>query len=505
MKSALSVAVSRSEITAMTLTLTELQRVTGELNERALGGFVQKIRQPSVRAVMLQVRVPGETHHIYLCADAGLARVHLLALPPPNPPAPPQFCMVLRKHLLGGAIRSVELVSGDRIVKFGIEGKDKNGAPTRRSLVLELVPGFENIILIDENDTIIAAVQHAESKEGRRIAPHERYIPPPAIQPGAAAGEDRFEEPLRAQKLATYSAAIERAYAAQDESARSEELRRQLATALSKREKRAKRRLGKIEKDFEATGQSDTLRLKGELLKANLHLVRRGQASVELEDTITQSGEIITVALDAARSPQDNMQRMFKRARKLKAGRAIIKGRLADARAEVAELSELKSELEIAGSLDALQKLREKMPKGAAIGRKRRPEEVRSKPRQFISADGQTILVGRSPRQNDELTRSALGNDMWLHVQQYTGSHVIIKMPKGKPLLKETLLDAAHLAMHFSKLRDADRAPIDYTFRKYVKKPRNAVPGYVTFSQQKTIMLVPDKKRLARLLSGKRE
>ena len=489
----------------MTLSLAELQRVTGELNERALGGFIQKIRQPSGRAVVLQVRVPGETHHIYLCADAGLARVHLLTVSPPNPPTPLQFCMVLRKHLLGGAIRSVELVSGDRVVKVGIEGKDKNGAAIRRSLVLELVPGFENIILLDENDTIIAAVQHAESKEGRRIAPREQYVSPPAIQAGPAAGEDRFEEPLRAQKLATYSAAIELAYAAQDESVRSQGLQRQLSAALSKLDKRARRRLGKIEKDFEATGQSDVLRLKGELLKASLHLVRKGQTSAELEDTIGRSGGTITIELDPARSPQENMQRMFKRARKLKAGRAIIEGRLADTREEVAELAELKSELEIAGSLDALQRLREKMPRRAAIGKRRRPEEVRSKPRQFISADGQTILVGRSPRQNDELTRSALGNDMWLHVQHYTGSHVIIKMGKGKQLLKETLLDAAHLAMHFSKLRDARKAPIDYTFRKYVKKPRNAAPGYVTYSQQKTIMLVPDKKRLARVLGEKRQ
>ena len=54
--------------------------------------------------------------------------------------------------------------------------------------------------------------------------------------------------------------------------------------------------------------------------------------------------------------------------------------------------------------------------------------------------------------------------------------------------------------MHFSKLRDADKAPIDYAYRKHVKKPRHSVPGYVTYSQQKTMMLVPDKRRLARLL-----
>ena len=491
----------KAENIVMTLTLTELERVVAELNETVLGGHIQKVGQPSERGIVLQVRAPGETHHVYLCADPGLARVHLLSLPPRNPPTPPQFCMVLRKHLVGGAIESIELLWRDRVVKFNIRGKDEQGSATARGLVIEIVPGFENIILLDEHGMIVEALRRAVSKGGRRIVPREAYGPPPAVEAGAAAAEDHFEEPLRELKLATYSAAVEQAYAEQDESVRAENIRREVSAALSKVEKRAKRRAGKIEKDFEATGQSDLMRLKGELLKANLHSVRKGQTSVDLPDTIGGSGETISIHLDPALSPQDNMRKYFRRAKKLRGGRAIIESRLSETRAQLALLAELRRRLDEAEGLDELQKLREELPSAVPrVVRKGRPQEVRTKPREFTSADGQTILVGRNPRQNDQLTLRASGSDMWLHVQHYPGSHVIIKMEKGRPLLKETLLDAAHLAMHFSKLRDADKAPIDYAYRKYVKKPRHSVPGYVTYSQQKTMMLVPDKRRLARLL-----
>jgi len=489
----------------MTLTLTELERVVAELNETILGGRIQKVGQPSERGIVLRVRAPGQTHHVYLCAEPGLARVHLVSLPPRNPPTPPQFCMVLRKHLVGGAIESIELLWRDRVVKFNICGKDEQGTPTARGLVIEIVPGFENIILLDEQGTIIEALQRAVSKRGRRIAPREAYGPPPAIEASAGAARDRFEEPRRKLELATYSAAVEQAYAEQDESARAENIRRELSAALSKAENRARRRAGKIEKDFKATSRSDLMRLKGELLKANLHAVRKGQTSVELPDTTGESGRRISIELDPALSPQENMRKYFRRAKKLRDGRAIIESRLREARRQLADLAGLRRRLAEAEGLDELRKLREELPDTAAAAiRKGKPQETRTKPREFVSADGQTILVGRNPRQNDELTLRASGGDMWLHVQHYPGSHVIIKMEKGRPLLKETLLDAAHLAMHFSKLRDADKAPVDYTYRKYVKKPRHAAPGYVTYSQQKTMMLVPDKRRLARLLGGER-
>ena len=482
----------------MTLTLAELQHAAAELNELLAGGRIQKIHQPSDHAIVLVVRKPGQTHLAYLSADAQLARVHLATAAPPNPPEPPQFCKLLRKHLLGGVIRSVQTRCDDRIAELNVENQDQNGAAVSRTLLVEIIPGFENIILLNEAGTIIDALQHAESRDGRRIAPRAEWQPPPRAADAEAAGHDRFAESVREQQFETYSAAIEQAYSHQDNTVRTENLRRGMLTALGKNEKRTKRRLAKIEQDFEATARSDEFSHVGELLKANLHALRKGDATAEVIDYAT--GRPVQIELDPKLSPKENMQRYFKRARKLSDGRSIISERLGQARREADRLAQLHRQIESAGTFDELAALRNFLPTASRQVSPRRREEMRAQPRQFTSADGLTILVGRNPRQNDDLTMHAAGNDLWVHVQHYPGSHVIVKMPKDKPLLKETLLDAAHLAMHFSKLKDSDKAPIDYTLRKYVRKPRGASPGYVTYSQQKTIMLVPDRRRLNRLL-----
>jgi len=488
----------------VTLSLTELKHVVAELAETVRGAHVQKVHQPSGRSIILQVRKPGATHQLYLGVQPGLARVHLLSRSLPNPPAPPTFCMALRKHTIPGTIESVEVLSDDRIVKLAISRRADDGAPGQCGLIVELVPGSENIILVDAADQIVAALEHTTSKDGRVIAPRRPYVlpsQPPAPSASAERGsEDRFARAMSKGEFGSYSAAIEAAYAAEDIETQSAELRRSLQTVLGRNEKRLARRLEKIQKDFDATGTADELARKGEMLKANLGLLRRGMASIEVLDS--DAGKATEIELDPTLMPLENMQRYFKRARKLRAGRDRIKERLDDTRSELAALADLRSRLARAADPDELRTIGEALRTGgyAAPAPAERPKEVRSQPRKFVSADGITILVGRNPAQNDELTLHAAGNDWWLHVQQYPGSHVIIKSEKDKPLMKETLLDAAHLAMHFSQLRDAGKAIIDYTQRKHIKKPRGFPPGRVTYSQQKTIVLVPDKRRLERLL-----
>jgi len=493
----------------MTLTLAELSRVVEELNESVRNANIQKVHQPAESAIVLQARVPGETHHIYLCAEYRQARVHLLALPPKNPPEPPAFCRSLRKHLIGSIIESAEIVSNDRVARFNCRLR-RDDQMTKLSLILELIPGTENIILTREDDTIIAALRHVTLKDGRAIRPRHRYEPPAQVsaqdverdagQLAAQDRTDRFEETVREKKLATYSAAIEQAYAGTDEAARTAQLQRELESLLNKLQKKLRRRLEKIRGDYEATSHADRYQRMGEALKANLHAIPRGSKQIELPDP-ENPVNTLAVEIDPSIPPIQNMKNYFKRARKLRGGRKIIAERLADTESELEELSRLAERVGDAAGLAQLEQLSAELERRGI--RRRQPgkrEEVKSKPREFISADGQTILVGRNPRQNDELTLHASGNDYWLHVQHYPGSHVIIKMEKDKPLQKETLLDAAHLAMHFSKLRDASKAPIDYTRRQDVKKPRNSPPGRVTYSQQKTFMLVPDAKRLERLL-----
>src|SRR5690606_29239104 len=117
---------------------------------------------------------------------------------------------------------------------------------------------------------------------------------------------------------------------------------------------------------------------------------------------------------------------------------------------------------------------------------------------QFVSSDGLKIWVGRNNRQNDMLTmHRAKPDDMWFHVRQMPGAHVIVQTGGLTPLPEQTLLEAAHLAAYYSSARSSSRVPVDYTLRKHVRKPKSARPGMVIYDNQRTVYVTPDASALA--------
>ena len=105
------------------------------------------------------------------------------------------------------------------------------------------------------------------------------------------------------------------------------------------------------------------------------------------------------------------------------------------------------------------------------------------------TSSGTVVWVGKNNLQNDKLTlKLAAANDLWLHVKNAPGSHVILRVSeKGGEYTAEELLEAAKIAAAHSSLSEAHRADVDFTRAKYVKKPSGAKPGMVIYVNQKTI------------------
>ena len=99
--------------------------------------------------------------------------------------------------------------------------------------------------------------------------------------------------------------------------------------------------------------------------------------------------------------------------------------------------------------------------------------------------------MGKNSLQNDRLTQAARGDEMWLHAKDMPGSHVIIRAEGEIPL--NTLKQAAQLAAWFSKGQRSSTVPVDYTRRKYVKKPSGAAPGKVIYTHQKTTFITVEE------------
>jgi predicted ribosome quality control (RQC) complex YloA/Tae2 family protein len=235
------------------------------------------------------------------------------------------------------------------------------------------------------------------------------------------------------------------------------------------------------------------LRLQGELLTAYFHLIPAGASEVQVPD-YSQDGQLVSIPLDPRLSPSANIQRIFKRYHKAKASRRHSEEQLAGILAEKAYLEEVLLQIEQADSPALLREIeRELMGTGYLEQRTTRQKERKTAspgPDRYLSPDGITILVGRNNRQNDELTFHLTGpNHLWLHARGTPGSHVAI-MAEGE-IPHHTLVLAAQLAAYFSAQRTSPKAEVDYTLRKYVRKPKGAKPGFVHYERARTIIVDP--------------
>ena len=156
-----------------------LSGVVKELRESILGLRIEKVQQPARDQVILTLR---GNKKLLLCAGASQARVHLTGLARENPAAPPMFCMLLRKHLVGGRLAAIEQPALERAVIFTLDIVDELGEPGRRKLVAECMGRYSNLILLDGQDRIIDCLRRVdmEMSEKRQVLPGLFYHLPPA-------------------------------------------------------------------------------------------------------------------------------------------------------------------------------------------------------------------------------------------------------------------------------------------------------------------------------------
>ncbi|HED64362.1 MAG TPA: DUF814 domain-containing protein, partial [Planctomycetes bacterium] len=281
---------------------------------------------------------------------------------------------------------------------------------------------------------------------------------------------------------------------------------RALAQRLERRLRGARDRLAGLERRMEACAQAERIRMDAELLLAHLGEVRRGMTSIELEDAFQPDGPPRTIELDPGLSPRRNVERLFSRHRKLVRAREALPDELEQTRRQVAGLEDrIRATRAPGADPDRIEEEAVQggwLPPAQAAPRGRPRPEPRRPYHRFFGVHGAEIRVGRNARDNDELTfHHSRGNDLWLHTADTPGSHVILVVPKGSEPDPEEVLDAAHLAIHFSPLRDARHAGVHIARRKQVQKPKRAPAGLVTLSGGKTRRIRVEPARLERLLA----
>lgn len=248
--------------------------------------------------------------------------------------------------------------------------------------------------------------------------------------------------------------------------------------------------------------QTEKCRLYGELLTANLHSLKSGTDTAAVDNYYADPVERIAIPLDRQLTPGENAQRYYKKYQKLKAARDMA---IVQREQTLNELDYLEGQLDNLTKCTAeneLSELIEELKEQGYIkrdkGGKKKMKLAASKPMHFVSSTGADIYVGKNNRQNDELTlRFASPNDIWMHTKNIPGSHVIVKGASEQDTA--TMTEAALLAAYYSRAMGSENVAVDYTPRKYVKKPAGAKPGMVIYTTNKTAYVTPSEEAVAGL------
>ncbi len=480
----------------MSLSAAEIEAVVAEL-QPLVGSRVDAVRVHAERALTLDLYGRAGPATLLVSAEPDLTRIHVTEARPSPPRRPYAFQALLRREIEGARLAAVEATPGDRVVTLRLE-KDAE----RLALVAELTGRHGNVFLVSANGRIRSSAGRNLSRR-RRLVPGEPYLAPAPREPEAPHAP-RFAPVADARFPLSH--AVDAHYRTREEERALVEERRRLREPIRAGLARARRALEKLAEEAARVPAAEADRRAADLLKANFRALRRGAREAVLTEYTAQGPRETRLALDPALGPRENMERYYRRYRRIVDSAAQVAARAREVRGREQALAALLAAVE-RSALDELPRIERearRLEAGPRLAEPRRKREAPVLPyRRFLSLDGAAILVGRGAEENDELTtRFARGNDLWLHVRGRPGAHVVLRLEKGKGPDQESLLDAAHLAAHFSDARGESAPEVAYTRVKYVKKPRGAAPGAATYSQERALALRVEPARLERLLAS---
>jgi len=300
------------------------------------------------------------------------------------------------------------------------------------------------------------------------------------------------------QRFETASAALDDYYYARQFTAGQIGEGRDIAIVVARALKKLHKRHDNISKEQQKTETFEQRRAIGNLLLANLHRIKRGMDVVDVVDYTTDPPQTITVDLDPRLTPQENAQRYFARYKKEKRGVDHVARRLKETETEIAWLEEIELSIAEAKTPDALEEVRNALSDAGLIRTRETPATRQKKKagpvlRRTISPSGLTILWGRNPRSNDEISvRHTRAEDLWFHAHNQPGCHLVLQRGDRKgPLPEEDIYFAATLAAGYSRGQNDHKVEVMVTEGKQVKKPKGVPPGLVTVKQYRTLTVPP--------------
>jgi predicted ribosome quality control (RQC) complex YloA/Tae2 family protein len=473
-----------------------IREIVAELQTLLMGRAPGKIFQLSPHSLVIDFHL-RDHGDLFISVEPAQPRIYLIKrrvrdLEKQSVPLT-QFAQGLRKELAKTTLRSIEKDPTDRIIWFHFSGADELGQHQERTLVAQITGRAANLFLIDRRGVITNQAREGKGP-GQTIG--EAYQKPPATGGHVSRStEGKLITAMRSGQHGSASAAadayfssllIKQAFDNRAGAARSE---------LRKKISHHQKLLKQLELDLASHANAERHKRLGDLLLSNLSTARREGQRLILVDHFAADAGPVEIELDENSSLPEEAERRFglysrsrRAVKQITARLAVIQNELDALNAQSQTLEKIIAERDES----ALEKFTEKKTVQSARARGSKAEKKIPGTRRYLSSDGFEILVGRTARDNDYLTfKVAKPNDLWLHTGDYSGSHVVVRNATRKDVPHRTLVEAAQLAAQFSQARKDPKVDVHYTQRKFVSKPKGAVPGLVRMTRFKNITVAP--------------
>lgn len=449
------------------------------------GAKIQKIQQPTRREFIFTLRSSGDARKLYININPQF--FHICFMSKENeqkrlidmPQKPPMFCMQLRKYLENSRIAKVNQPEYERILEFYIETYNELSEKIYLCLAIELMGKHSNIVLYNHDTNVIIGCAHnvgAEKSREREMAGGLPYVYP------QKKNNFWYSDINSLCKLSgSVNSNIDNYFADVIYNDKFNKLCDKYVQFVQKKLKKIKNSLVKAEKQCVSKEKAETYRLYGDLIMANLYNNSDFVHTINVFDY--ENNKDISIALDETKTLKDNANNFYRLYNKAKISNQKLAAFLRELKVEKDYFEQLLYSIESAENINDLVEIAQEIEPD----KKFHNEKKSAVAPEVIKTDEYTIFIGKNNKQNDYIvSKLAKDEDFWFHTRDCAGSHVLLRT---EVLSDELILKCARLAKKHSSGALSSKIGVIYTKAKYLKKPPKANLGYVTYSNEKEIII----------------
>ena len=503
-------------------------------------GRINKIYQSSKYDYIFTIRANYQNYNLLISSNPEASRIQITKKSYENMQTPPMFCMLLRKHLDGGIIKSINQYKTDRVITISIDSVNELGFMSTKYLIVEVMGRHSNIILTDNDFKIIDSIKRISPFENinRTIIPTSIYQYPSDNKLNTLELDSYNKSNLSNYQglsklvinhlnnsnsslesiINSYNPCIIESnkkifyftdlsyyignrihfktlsdlldYFYYDECLK-ERIKQQTSNIngfIKKEIEKYENKINKLTLELNNAHECEIFKIKGELIMANLYKIKSGSTKINVLNYYDNT--YIDISLDPLLDPVKNSNRYYTKYRKMKNSIVHLEEQIKIATDELEYFYLLKSQLEISSINDALE-IKDELILNGYLKEDKKKQKKKKVSILTYKIDDNYIYVGKNNIQNDYLTNKfANPNDLWFHVKDAPGSHVVLR---GE-VCEKTIRACAMVASFYSKYRNSSSVAVDYTLVKNVKKIPGMKNCFVRIYNQKTIYIDPSEE-----------